>query len=186
MSNAIKRTAIDEFKSTWSAGMENIYKACKIYVKAIDENSEMKDLFRESFPQICAQVWTRIENAGRGQMHYALLCDTSPAAEKLRKLSFSDQEKAIDVGFEVLTDSGDVLKVKPENLTRNLINQVFAKDHIRDIAAQRAYREGQKIVVKLNHDKPSDLWMIKGQNLIVIAPTMFTRQQLLNILQDIG
>jgi len=186
MSNEITKTAINEFKSAWTTGMENIYKACKIYVTAIDKEPEIKQAFRDAFPQICAQAWSRIENTGRGQMHYALLCDTSPAAEKLRKLPFSEQKKAIEIGFEVLTDTGDVLKVKTENLTRTLINQVIAKDHIRDIPAQKAYRESQKIIVKLNKDKPSNMWQIKGNTLVVVAPTTFTRQQLLNILQDIG
>lgn len=177
---------IEAFKQAWMGGMELILKACKIYADAIDTDETSKYDFHAALPKMSAACWSRIEKVGRGQMHYLLLCDSTVAGEKLEKLPFSEQKKAIDVGFEVLTEKGDVLKVKSENLTPEMCKQVIAKDHIRDIGAQRAYMESQKIIVKMETEKPSDLYSVKGKVLHVYAPTQFTRHQLVNLLQDMG
>ncbi len=190
MKNEMVKSPVSEFKSAWINGMQEILKACKIYVAAIDENPEVKQEFQEAFPKISDCAWARIERVGREQMHYLLLCDSSPAADKIRKLPYSEQKQILEGGIEVLTSTGDRLKIKAENLTREQVKQVIASDHIRDVAAQKAYIESQKTVDKICHaratGKPVDNWVVTGRTLRVNAPTSFSRQQLLNILQDMG
>jgi hypothetical protein len=175
---------VSEFKGLWISGMEKLVQACNVYVTAIDSDPKAKQAFKDSMPKINSCAWSRIESVGRNQMHYLLLVDSSPAASKLRKLPYSEQRKAIEVGCEVLTDTGDKLKVKSENLTVDMVNQVFANDHIRDIGAQRAFRESKKIVTKIKAEQPTEIYKINGTKLEVYTHCSFTRQQLLNILQD--
>jgi len=180
------RKSIDEFKKTWILGMESLLNSSKIYVKSIDADKNAKELFREAFPKLSNTAWSRIESVGRGQMHYTLLCDTSPSAEKVRKLPYSDQQNVIEYGVEVLATDGTVLKVKAENLTADMSKQAIAMDHVRDISEQKAYIESRKTIASLQAQKPKDLWQVKNKLLQVHAPTAFTRQQLMSILQDIG
>jgi len=175
---------VSEFKRLWISGMEKLLQACKLYVNAIDLDKKAKQAFKEAMPKINNCAWSRIESVGRNQMHYLLLVDSSPAASKLRKLPYSEQQKVIEVGCEVLTDTGDKLKVKSENLTVDMVKQVFANDHVRDIGAQRAFRESKKIANKIKSETPQSIYKVNGAKLEVYTPCTFTRQQLLNILQD--
>lgn len=184
MNTEITKQAIQEFKDAWTTSMNNLAKACKIYVDAIDNNPEAKKEFRKSFPSLSIQAWSRIEAVGRNQMHYLLLSDTSLAAGKLRKLPYSEQKKAIEDSIEVLAQDGTCLKVKSENLTFQMIKQVIARDHIRDIPAQKAYIESQKTIKEIKSKKPRELWSIKRNMLEVYAPSSFSRKQLLKILQE--
>jgi hypothetical protein len=178
--------AVEEFKNAWLKGMENLLAACKIYVEAIDADETAKEKFREAMPKVSGAMWSRIEKVGRGQVHYMLLCDTSHAACKISKLPYSEQKEVIECGVEVLTTDGTTLKVRPENLTPAMSSQVIAKDHVRDIAEQKAYLESMKTIADTESKKMTDMWQVKGKMLHVLAPTAFTRQQLVNILQDIG
>ncbi|MFA7184591.1 MAG: hypothetical protein WC082_06860 [Victivallales bacterium] len=184
MNAEITKQAIQEFKEAWTTSMNNLAKACKIYVNAIDNNPEAKKEFKKSFPSLSIQAWSRIEAVGRNQMHYLLLTDTSPAAAKLRRLPYSEQKTAIEGCVEVLAQDGTCLKVKSENLTFQMIKQVFARNCIRDVPAQKAYIESQKTVKEIKLKKPRELWSIKRNVLEVYAPSSFNRKQLLKILQE--
>ena len=177
---------IEEFKKCFYGAADLYMKGCKIYTNAIDRDETSKYEFHKACPTISHTVWGWIEAVGREQMHPILLTDSTDTARYIRKLPYSEQKKAIEVGFEVLTVKGDILKVKRENLTSQFRKQVIAKDHIRDIPAQRAYIESQKVIVKMETEKPSDLYSVKGKILHVYAPTQFTRHQLINLLQDMG
>lgn len=178
--------AVEEFKQAWAQGIESIIAACDIYVETIDKDKNAKKQFMDAMPKINSSGWSLIENIGRGNTYHGLLFDQSSISDKLIRLPYSEQKSAYESGIEVLTDNGDVLKVNIENLTTEFTKQVFAKKHIRDIAAQKAYRESMKINIKLESEKPKELWTIKNKQLVTFGPCSFTRQQLLNILQDIG
>ncbi len=60
---------------------------------------------------------------------------------RLQHLPYSEQKKALDGTIDVLTSTGDTLKMRVESMTSEQISQVFARDHIRDLAAQKAWRE---------------------------------------------
>ena len=186
MKNEMVTRAVEEFKKEWFSGMESLLKASQTYVKAIDSDEKAKELFKAAFPKMSNVAWSRIESVGREQMHYTLLCDTSAAAEKVRKLPYSDQKAVIESGVDVLTVDGTTLKVKTENLTAEMSRQAIARDHVRTVPEQKAYIESLKTIVSIEAKKPKDLWQVKNRLLQVHAPTAFTRQQLINILQDIG
>lgn len=182
----ITKSAIESFKSAWTNGMNNILKACKIYVEAIDNDETQKEKFREAFPQISNVAWARIESTGRGAIHHLLLCDSSPIAPKLRKLPFSEQKQALENGIEYLTSKGDVLKIKTQNLLPEQIAQVMAGNHIRDIAEQRAWIETQKNKNSIEVEYvPPKQWHIHHRCLYVGA-VKFNRQQLEEILEQLG
>ena len=62
-----------------------------------------------------------------------------------RKLTLAEQRKlAVNEPIEVVTDKGEILKVKPSDMTSFQKRQVFSKDGIRSDSAQRAWLESEK------------------------------------------
>lgn len=188
MSN-VTASPVEEFKKSWHSGMESLLKACQIYVKAIDEDVSAKERFKDALPKINAGSWALIENVGRGYTYHALLFDTSSSSDKIIKLPFSEQQKAYECGVEILTDKGDILKVKTEDLTPILQKQVFAKGHIRDIPAQKAYIESKKIERHIEDETISHDWKIIGKGrgkMIKTQKRAYSKHEIEQMLKDIS
>ncbi len=186
MSN-VTVSVVEEFKQAWFSGMESLLKACQIYVKAIDGNADAKEEFSAAMPKISHSTWSLIENVGRGYIYHGLLFDTSTASGKIIKLPFSEQQKAYESGIEVLTDDGDTLKVKTEDLTPSLQRQVFAKNYIRNISAQKAYIESKKIERSIESDFIAHDWKIicRGkQTMVKVQKRAYTKKEIEQILED--
>lgn len=104
------------------------------------------------------------ERIGRKQLHSDLFLMDVPATPFLARLPYSDQEKYLHEPVELLVGnngSADVLKVDIRNLTPEQARQVFAHDHTRDIAEQRAWLAQQSRKAKTVNVTPTN-YRIKG------------------------
>jgi hypothetical protein len=181
MSNEITNY-IEKFGEYLKEGLVYIRKACELYVKAIDVDPSIIDKFKEKY-DLTDTAWIRFEQVGRGLLHEKLLTDYSLGARKLKMLSFSEQARYSASPIEYLTKDNDVLKIQLCNLTRNQIKQVFADDHVRSIAEQRAFIE----CLKEDNIIPISLapYYIKNAKLIVKEKDIsFSLTQLKKIIED--
>lgn len=176
-------SAIEKFKSLVERGLKNIEDASKIYVQCLDEDPASAETFRSRCSMIPESAWSGFEAVGRGWYDYRLLLNGGPACRMLRRLPRSQQTSALDDGVEVLVQGGDILKVKVENLSPTQAKQVFAKDHIRSLGAQRAFIEEQ-VAPKSKEYKPT--YTVRGNVLHVNAASKFTRQEITRILMEMG
>jgi hypothetical protein len=188
MKNELIKSAIESFKECFENGISNIVKACNAYVNAIDSDPNASEEFKKAFPLISEGAWASFEAVGRKIIHHRLLFGDNPAFNKLKKLPYSQQEKAIEQGIEILVNGGDILKVKPENMTAFQRKQAFIDDRIRSIPEQKAYLESIKIMESktVRVEMPYE---IKGQKVVFPAhdrPVEFTRQELARILAEIA
>ncbi len=174
---------IEKFGEYLKEGLAYIRKACEVYVKAIDSDPSNIHRFKEKY-ELTDTAWIRFEQVGRGLLHEKLLTDYSLGARKLKMLSFSEQARYTASPVEYLTKDNDVLKIQLCNLTRNQIKQVFAEDHVRSIAEQRAFIESSKDD-NIN-PVPAVPYYIKNSKLIIKEKDIsFSLNQLKKIIKDI-
>lgn len=145
--NKLQLSKVEEFKQAFARGMESIVSASEIYVQAIDENPNMKDVFiAECADFIPASAWSGFEAVGRKWLHPKLLMGGGGKyASKIKRLAYSDQE-AVFSGkrFEMLTAEGQVLKVDIRQVEPDQADQLFDGTHIRTMAEQKAFIEARK------------------------------------------
>lgn len=177
----VKRTEVKHFGEMLMQGFEMIGKACQLYVKAIDENPDLKHEFQEEYPTINSAMWARFERVGRGVLRYKLLTSTSSATAVLSRMPYSDQQRYLDNPVELLTTDGDVLKVLASNLTPEQVKQVFSFNAIRSLSEQKAYIESQKLRKKALQAGEKEKYRVQGGKLIV-GGSVFSKAELLTIL----
>ncbi len=186
MKNNIQETAINKFGELFTKGIGYLLKACKLYVKTIDDNPDAIYDFQEAYPDISSTAWRRFESVGRGSLHVKLLTNLTTGAKKLGKCSFAEQSKYVEEPLDVLLPNNDVLKVSIHNLQPDQVKQVFASDHIRNRSEQRAYIESLKTTkaIETSQKESADIslpYQIKRGKLIVGNVT-FTKSDLVRIL----
>lgn len=175
---------LDEFRERLSMSVDRFKAAGDSYVKAIDELGDAaREAFRANFPQVTPSLWRRLEAVGRNEMDSRLLVMSSAGANALRRCPFSVQKVALANGVEVLTANGDVLKVSIDNLTIEQVRQVFAGDHTRDAAAQRAWLETS---ARKAPKPPATAYRISAGKVTINQPCTMTRVELLRILAEMG
>lgn len=175
---------ITQFKELMEAGIQNIAKACKLYVSLIDEDTEAAERFRDACPYISEGTWADFELVGRGMMHHELIWGGGRCANKLKALPFSQQKLAMEDGVKVLTSTGDTLTVRPDRMTPFQVRQAFDNGHLRDLAAQRAWLESAKAAPakgKKAKELEGGFTIHKGQ-LTVTGTVTFSKADLIGIL----
>ena len=115
--------------------------AASLYVEGINKNPEFREFMMNEFPQVSGVIWRSLEKVGRGQLDSRIAVGSVPYGNKLRRLSLSDQKKAIDQTIPMLLSNNDTLQVKIDSITNKQAEQLFANDHIRDLSEQRAWIE---------------------------------------------
>jgi len=150
MSNAIRRNYVAEFREAFALGIDNIVRASRIYVEAIDDNPKQADEFRAAFADtIPGTAWSGFEAVGRKWMHPKLLMGGGGKyASKIKRLPYSAQERIFSgERFELLTSTGDKIKVDVREVTPEQVEQLIDGTRIRTLAEQRAWLESRKGVV---------------------------------------
>ena len=173
---------IQRFRTMFSAGIESIKEAAKIYVSAIDRCSGAKAAFREALPQISHVLWADLEKVGRGQIHEKLLLCSGRSAQMMRTLNLSEQTEILDHGVQLLLHDGTIISVMHENLTQSQISQVFVSGHVRSVEAQRAWMESQREYKLPQPIIFKDRYKIEGNLLVVSAPTSISCSDLKKII----
>ena len=176
---------IQRFRTMFSAGIESIKEAAKIYVSAIDRCSGAKAAFREALPQISHVLWADLEKVGRGQIHEKLLLCSGRSAQMMRTLNLSEQTEILDNGVQLLLHDGTIISVMHENLTQSQISQVFVSGHVRSVEAQRAWMESQREYKLPQPIIFKDRYKIEGNLLVVSAPTSISCSDLKKIIAQL-
>lgn len=175
---------IEDFRKTMGHSIESWKRACTIYVSAIKASVDNKELFIDAFPEIPMSTWSRIEAVGRGSVVPQLLTYSGGYYGKISRLPMSDQERVLSKSVEILLSNNDILKVKIQNLEKEQIEQLIAKDHIRSIPEQKAFMQNIK-TIKMRSMRPAvNNYKIVRKGRIEIAGLVFTVKQLSKMIAE--
>lgn len=182
---------VTEFRNLIIEGVEAWVKAGDILVDLLDNHGLTYEQIADKCDGITPDIIKRFEQIGRRQIYPRLLVNTSAGARKLMSMPYSQQVKYASEPLPLLIrkeNSYDEMLVKVQDLTNEQIRQVFQKDGIRDLGAQRAYledieRSSREVeVVDLSEwDQP---WIVKNGRVTFRKPCAMGRKELLSILSE--
>ena len=134
----------EKFHSAFTAGLEGIAEAARIYVESIDADPANKLRFLAHFDgQVPPTIWKSLEKVGRKQIHPQLLLGVVGNATDIKRLPYSEQEKVINGDpLILLTDRGEQINVDLRTAPKTVVNQLVASDHVRSLAEQKLYLLG--------------------------------------------
>ena len=171
-------------------GIDAWAEAGKILVTLLDEDhmtlDEIANQSESDF--ITPEVLAQFERIGRGQVLPALLAAQYPAAPYLERLPMSLQVQATQTGVELLVihnGQTDTLSVAARHLTKKQCRQVFERNAIRSLAAQRAWLEDQAASTPQPIVRATAAWTVKGHEVLVNRPCALTKADLLTMLQQL-
>ena len=150
-------------------------------VELVDDNPEVRDDILDTCPDLTLEVLARFESIGRGTLHPRLLLGGTAGLKKLAKMPFSEQERYLNSPVEVMTASGDTLKVKVEHLTAAQTKQVFTIDGHRELSAQKNWIEAQGKGAKV----ASSDYQVSGNKVTFFADTVLDRKKIADILAQL-
>ena len=169
-------------------GIDAWAEAGKILVTLLDEDhmtlDEIANQSESDF--ITPEVLAQFER--RGQVLPALLAAQYPAAPYLERLPMSLQVQATQTGVELLVihnGKTDTLSVAARHLTKKQCRQVFERNAIRSLAAQRAWLEDQATSTPQPIVRATAAWTVKGHEVLVNRPCALTKADLLTMLQQL-
>jgi hypothetical protein len=159
-------------------------KAGKLLVKLIARNPDIKFRIVKEHPEISMGVLARLEMVGRGTVKPEFLLSDAAPYQSVRKLPVSDQEGLLKNPTVplVIREEGrtEVLKVDFRNLQAVQVRQVFASDHIRSEAEQRAWIEAHSAPL-MQRD-----WAIEDGMVVFRRGAKLTVSQLSGIIQEVA
>ena len=181
---------VGEIVSLITRGIECWSKAGEIVVKLIDDHRLSVQEIAGNSEFLTEDIVARFEQLGRKQILPQLLVADYPAAKHVIKLPYSEQSRAVDAGIELLVmgnDGHSTLRVAIGNLTPLQCKQVFAKDAIRSLPAQRAYIESQKTDNEIKNRVFNDeaIWKVTGRKVVFYKPCQMTARDLAQIIAEI-
>jgi hypothetical protein len=163
--------------------------------KSIMETAKEFVMYCEAFPNIIDELLDRniprtllttLDGIGRGKIYEGLLFESGSQYRRLQKCPISEQEKYFNQPIAVVLADGDKLNIKIENLTPAQAKQVFANDHVRTDAEQRAYLESLKtdyaVKAVINMaEKPK--YICDKEGIVTRDGLRITKSELLDIVQ---
>lgn len=176
--------SIDRFLEAMKRGYEGVKDAAEIARAAIEKDPEWPEKVAERAPLFGASHVRRFADIGLkyiAELSFA----SSPGASALRRLPVSIQEKVFGKSISLLIQNGEMLLVDINALTKEQAKQVFASDHVRDAAEQRAWIESEKTKAGRNLIPLQDAqqWSIR-RGKAIIAGLSFTKRQLQRIVDQ--
>ena len=183
--------AAQAFAAAFSSAEESFTRAGRILADAVRAyGPEARAAFAAACPAITPGTWRRLEALGNGTLDPRLVAGVSAAGAILRRLPVAVQREALDRGVPLLLAGGDSLLVAVDNLSPAQARQVFAGDHVRDLAAQRAWLEANPAqapaVASGAGGVVAPAWGVKGGKVVVSRPCTLTRLDLARMLAEMG
>jgi hypothetical protein len=163
----------------------NIVEVAALVRKEIEGNPEWLDDFCSRFPQFTPSAIRRLSFVGIKESPKLYFTSSSGSAA-LRRLPMAIQEKHAIEPIELLLSNGATLLVDIHALTSDQSAQVFASDHVRTLAEQRAWLEDKATKSSVKIARVNEPFRIVKNELVIMEPCKFTRKELLKILSDIG
>ena len=169
-----------EVSDAFQGGIKGIQKAADIYVKAIDEDPEIKTIFIAKFNHmITPPTWRSLELIGRKQVHPQLMLSGAANARYIKRLAYSDQEKILEgERHPCLLPNGDTIQVDLRTVDHKTADQMFSFDHIRSIADQKLWLE-QRVPKRVEAAKNPNYEIIHaGKTVRFLRPCEYTKKEL--------
>lgn len=149
-----------------------------------DYRKEFIEMLHEAAPEVLSYDFlNRVANGADRNIFPLLLLGPTKGTRLLERLPYALQERyAREPIPTVIFKNGEpaVLEIGVRNLTRELAEQVFAEDHIRDEAEQRAWLESQKTKALIKKSAAKMPYEVRKDKLIV-GDVVFTKRELLQI-----
>lgn len=186
----IETQIAQRFIDALNRGLSAFVEAGEILVNALAEHPNIKERIMELEPRIDPQALADMERIGRKQLHPMLTVSNKPALRALRRMPYSEQERYSSEPVELLiVDSADktsTLQVSIHNMTADQSRQAFNGNHVRTLAEQRAYIEGEraKRMVKQAPPVTSDYVISRGR-IVTNRPLTLTQEDLVRMLSEI-
>lgn len=189
MELSTKTTSIESLKSAIEAGIEAWETAGREVVRLVDiDRMSLEEIATAAKSDyITENVLAQFERIGRQQVMPKLLVMDFPASRHLQRMPMSEQQRLLDGSVELLVirDNGtDTLNVRSRDLTKDQCKQVFSKDGVRSLGAQRAFIEDRRKKIPCSTATPS--WQIKSGKVIFNSACELTRQELAVILAQMS
>lgn len=183
MNSLTKVPTAKELLSKYQQLGANLIEFARELVGAIDAIPERKQELVEA--GFAPAALDRLERLGRGSILPQLVFATTPGAEKVLKLSLSDQRQALEHGIEVMDEDEETTRNIPlHDLTRPQAKQVFGPDGIRSLAQQRTLIRDRK--AKLLPVAPKDSYRVTKDFVVTSAPGKWPRSLILQWLAEMG
>jgi len=116
--------------------------AVATYKAFIAQGNTQQDL-HHAHPHVAMYFWNTIKLLAENVIPELLVVVMPTIARTMRTLSPKEQMRILNEGVDVRSSDGSCLKVRLQSLTTQQRRMVFAKDHIRTIAEQRNWVEGE-------------------------------------------
>lgn len=177
-----KITALSEYLGSANRSM---LLACEVLVDLIDNCSLSLPEISDKVGISC-ELLGKLERVGRHQMHQDLLFANYAAASCLKRLPYSEQKRCIEDGVKVLVPDGnggqsELTIPAVSSPSKRQCKQVFSKEGVRSLGAQRAY------LLDIPPVLPAAIasWkMVRGE-IIIPNPCTLGRKTLLRMLQEL-
>lgn len=179
---------IQEFAKCVSDGIESWVRAGEIVAEILGADPSAIDRICNAIPGLPKDVIYRFEAIGRKEIHPKLLLSGAPGIRRLAAMPYSLQCTHVSEPISLLIINGekhDTLMVETANLTSDQCRQVFANNHVRNLAEQRAWLESERKQQAIEHEASLVPYSIcKGKVTFRTGCTMTRReiQHLLKIL----
>lgn len=183
------KSSIEALKKAIQDGIDAWDLAGKEVVKLLDvDRMSLEEIVDKADSElITVNVLAQFERIGRGQVMPKLLVMDFPASRHLQRMPLSEQQRLLNgsVDLLVIRDNGtDTLSVKSRDLTKDQCKQVFSKDGVRSLGAQRAFIEDRRKKIPCFAGAPA--WQIKAGRVIFNSACELTRQELAVILAQLA
>ena len=182
-----KHNDVNDFVAAVQRGVTALKDAGKIAAEAQRNDSTFIDRVCDLNPLFTTQMVQRFIDIGEGRIHERLMLSESPGIRRLRGMSIAIQNTYATTQMELLINNNgnwETLKANVENLTPDQASQIFAANHVRDCAEQRAYIEDRLSKKAAPPARNSNVFAVERHKLIVHEPCSFTKSQLVNLVRQ--
>lgn len=179
---------VSQFVSLVTQGINSWIEAGKIVAEAIAKDPSFIDRVCEQMPGLSRETVHRFEMIGLGRALPDVFLSDSPGMKRLRHLSTETQRKYCVEPVELLVVNGDettTLKVDIRNLSASQSQQVFSRDGVRSVAAQKAWLIDKMKDTEADSIDGSLPYSVVRNRVIVRKPCTFSAGDLARLLAEI-
>jgi hypothetical protein len=159
--------------------IESTLALARKYVALLDANPQFRDDLLDQAPDISARDLVNLERIGRTQLHPQLAFPSpdKPGRTFLARCSYSEQLKHLESPVPVVLQNqpSEHLLVAVDSLNYEQCRQVFAKDHVRSLAEQRAWLDAEQRRIAKGS---SARWRVRGGRVRILETGWLTRAEI--------
>lgn len=171
---------LDNFFEALSRSQDGMQEAAEIWVALVDLDPRTYEKAIKQNPRVSLNLLAAIEKVGRGQIHYALLFDSSPGARRLLTMPVGLQREYYEKPVKVvnLQDGKYIVTEKPiQGLSTKEVRTTFGDNGVRSVEEQREAIKSETVNLR---SRPAQRYEILDDGGIIVvhyAETRFTAAQ---------